>query len=105
MRPPHPPPPNLSPPRIWCTNRVHQILIPAPSSADRLPEGEAQCSCARVGEFDLEETILDRCRLADQLIEAWLADEAAAIFIDVESVCAEWRSSIEENPEPNGRAP
>src|SRR5688572_10929188 len=68
----------------------------------RSAERQAVRLGAWVEELDLDEALVDRVRLADELIQALVGQRAVARLVDVETVRRARRLAIEQHPETHG---
>ena len=65
------------------------------SKSALLPEGEHVGVGPGVEERDLDVPVNDRARLADHLVEPWLAHHSIAVLVNIEAVgTARWLASI-----------
>jgi len=56
---------------------------------------------AGIEKLDLEEPVLDRCRLPDQLVHPLVSERSDTVPVHVRPVAAAWRLPIEQHPEPD----
>src|SRR5918994_921885 len=76
---------------------VHSI--PFPRCCRGSPKREAEELNTRFDELDLEDSLRDRSRLADELVGALLRDGAIAVAIDVGTVRAGCRLAVDTHAE------
>src|SRR6266545_7499026 len=69
-----------------------------------LAEGERIGLHAPIEKLDLEQSISDRLRLSDQLMQPLFGHRAVALLVNVKSVSSAWRLSIDEHAKPHRRS-